>query len=471
MQDVMTRILAVLLLSPAVAGAPTADAFTAWAAQHGKTYASDAAEQKAREAFEEMDAFIKSHDQATWTVGHNEFSDMRPSERHWGLRSAKRNHTAPAVESVEEPLLDLPESVDWVAAGAVGPVRNQGQCGSCWAFSAAGAIEGALQIAGGGLSTVSVEELVQCDTQSSGCTGGAQVYAYEFVRDHGIVADAIYPYTSGPGVTGVCNGALTSTDLVAKLRGYQTPRTYSEMKAAVAKQPVAVGLFAEWNGFQAYTGGIISSAGAEAACLGQAVDHGVLIVGYGVDAASGIDYWKVKNSWGASWGDGGYFKIQAGSNICGIESDASYPTGVSPYTPLPPSPPRPPPSPPRPPSSPPDAIHKGINFLEHLWNQYFNWFAGLPGVRNLNDNHTTQVAIAAAALALVVLLSLCIFTALVKSLCKCCCSRGRQPATYAPSNIVVRAAPMGEPLLTSGAVPMGQAVNDPDRRRNPFYSQ
>ena len=319
-----SAMLPALLLLPLAVGAP-ADAFLAWKAKYNKVYASADAEEQARRAFLTADEYIRSHASMTWKLAHNEFSDTRPANRVFGLRtsSIKRNATsvagaqvpdsplplappvassvakamhsprrhserhrsrartrAPVYPSAAHPLppltqeatvearSDLPAAIDWVAKGAVGAVQNQGQCGSCWAFSAAGAIEAALFIARGVLHTLSAEELVQCDTQSQGCVGGSQVSAFEFVRDHGIVAESAYPYTSGGGTTGECDAAREGVEIVAKLDGYRTVTGTDNIMAAVAQQPVAVGMFAQWDGFQHYSSGVISASQASA-CFGQ----------------------------------------------------------------------------------------------------------------------------------------------------------------------------------------------------------
>merc|ERR1711959_843593 len=243
---------------------------------------------------------------------------------------------------------EFADSVDWVTKGAVTPVKNQAQCGSCWAFSTVGSIEGGFQIAGNPLTQFSEEDLVQCDNikhggSDKGCNGGLMDNAFKWVEKNGLCTENDYPYTSGSGKTGTCqkncNPAVTLT-------GFQDVPGESALKAAIAKNPVSVAIEADKSAFQLYKGGVIDNA----AC-GTKLDHGVLVVGYGSDQK---DYYKVKNSWGPTWGEHGYVRLVQGKNQCGISTQPSYPTGVKPMGPGPapgpgPSPgPGPGPSPPTP---------------------------------------------------------------------------------------------------------------------------
>merc|ERR1712070_1045165 len=189
------------------------------------------------------------------------------------------------------------------------------------------------------------EELVQCDHNGDmGCRGGLMDNAFTWVSQNGICSESSYPYTSGGGVTGTCK--KSSCNPVATLTGHTDVPSKDEtaLKAAVSKQPVSVAIEADKSAFQFYAGGVLDNP----AC-GTRLDHGVLIVGYGTDGDK--DYWKVKNSWGASWGEKGYLRMVRNKNQCGIAQQPSYPTGVKATSSPGPSPPSPP-TPPRPTGKP-----------------------------------------------------------------------------------------------------------------------
>lgn len=210
------------------------------------------------------------------------------------------------------------DSIDWVAKGAVTPFKNQQSCGSCWAFSTTGAIEGALFIASNQLVSLSEEELVQCDHNGDqGCQGGLMDNAFGWLAQNGICTENDYPYTSGSGNTGTCSKHCSAA---ATLTGHVDVPSEDALVTAVSKQPVSVAIEADKSVFQLYSGGVLDNAGC-----GTNLDHGVLAVGYGTD---GKDYWKVKNSWGSGWGEQGYIRMARGKNMCGIASEPSYPTGV-----------------------------------------------------------------------------------------------------------------------------------------------
>jgi len=192
--------------------------------------------------------------------------------------------------------------------------------GSCWAFSAVGAMEGIHQITTGYLVSLSEQELVSCDTKGEdhGCGGGYMEEAFEFViRNGGITTEANYPYEA---VDGICKVAAYP---MVQIKGYERvpPNSENALMLAVANQPVSVSLDAENRNFMLYAGGVYTGT------CGTQLNHGVTAVGYGTE--NGTDYWLLKNSWGIGWGDNGYVKMQRGvaakEGLCGIAMDSSYP--------------------------------------------------------------------------------------------------------------------------------------------------
>eukprot|EP00887_Chlorella_sp_A99_P001556 scaffold8.g1556.t1 len=279
-------------------------------------------------------------------LGMNTFADLTHDEyraRALGYRAdlaagrKQRLGTAPFLYANTTPA----KEVDWRAKGAVSEVKNQLLCGSCWAFSTTGAVEGVSAIVAGQLHSLSEQMLIDCDTtRDHGCHGGLMDFAFEYIiANGGIDTEKDYPYTAQEGT---CQVNKVKRHVVT-IDDYQDlpPNDEHALAQAVTHQPVAVAIEADQRAFQLYVGGVF-----DAEC-GTQLDHGVLVVGYGTakNGSHDVAYWLVKNSWGAEWGDHGYIRLQrglGGQGQCGIAMQASFPIKKGP------NPPEPPPAPPTP---------------------------------------------------------------------------------------------------------------------------
>jgi len=320
-------LLAALLAAPALAQSE-AYLYRAWKTQHSKVFPTEDEDNLRFAIFKANLARVSAHNAQNlgWTMAMNEFGALTPQEFAFGriggyiprkLRGSSNTQTVGASN------VALPDSVDWTTQGAVTAVKNQGQCGSCWSFSTTGSVEGINEINGNGLISLSEQQLVDCSGAygNQGCNGGLMDNAFQYIiANGGLCTEAAYPYTA---MDGTCKTSCTKTVTIA---GYKdvTPSNDAAFATAIAQQPVSIAIEADQSSFQFYSGGVLTAA------CGTALDHGVLAVGYGTSA--GTQYFKVKNSWGASWGMSGYILLargasyNGGSGQCGIYLDPSYPT-------------------------------------------------------------------------------------------------------------------------------------------------
>lgn len=263
-----------------------------------------------------------------FTMGINQFTDLTPEEFKAIYASGYNSYQSFGCNLVSiYETTNLPTSVDWTSKGVVSSIRDQGQCGSCWAFATTANAESVWAIATGNLVDLSEEYLVDCATgigyYNMGCNGGNPDSAFKYMIKNGQCTESSYPYTSGSsGTSGACTKC---TSAGVKFTGCSDviPNDQLALKAAVAKQPVVVAIEADTRYFQSYSSGILT----DAVKCGTNLDHAVEIVGYGTD--NGIDYWKVRNSWGTSWGQSGYVLIQRSSStndigVCGIAAEPSF---------------------------------------------------------------------------------------------------------------------------------------------------
>jgi cathepsin F len=275
--------------------------------------------------YEEMDS------KEELSYGASEFMDMTPEEFEKQYLTLKGNEVPTDYEvyyhgnqtenteeflknrNLQEQSEEIPESFDWRTKGAVSPVRTQGGCGSCWAFSSISNIESQYFIKYGVLPNLSEQQLIDCDSSNSGCSGGIIHYAFNHIRlNGGLVPESKYSYL---GFNSYCK--FNPNDVVVKVKAYQMAGTMDEeiIKEMLYKQgPLAITINART--LQYYTGGIIN---LPYAYCPYAPNHGVNLVGYGV-STTGLKYWIVRNTWGAYWGEGGYFRIARGRGLCGVNA-------------------------------------------------------------------------------------------------------------------------------------------------------
>jgi C1A family cysteine protease len=309
--------------------------FYDWAEQHKISFINTAHEYKTFSTWVENDKYIDTinSQNMTYTLGHNQFSGLDTNEFAQYLGFAEYNLDSSYLRGSSTFLLktEPAESVDWVKAGAVTPVKNQGQCGSCWSFSTTGALEGAYFNKYGELKSFSEQQLVSCDNFKNGgtdmgCNGGLMDHAFNWIeKNGGLCYEDDYPYTSGTTKSaGTCENTC-SVDEKSKITSFVDVKKNSdeEMMKAITLQPVSIAIQADQKDFQLYKSGVFTGG------CGTSLDHGVLVVGYG--SMDGNDFYMVKNSWGTTWGDNGYIYLGRGSEYnngsgqCGMLMQGSYP--------------------------------------------------------------------------------------------------------------------------------------------------
>ncbi|KAL2327275.1 hypothetical protein Fmac_020702 [Flemingia macrophylla] len=297
--------------------------FARFVNRFGKSYRSAEEMRERFGIFQQNLKFIRSANKKrfSYTLAVNHFADWTWEEFKTHRLGAAQNCSATLNGNHKLTDAILPPTKDWRKEGIVSAVKDQGSCGSCWTFSTTGALEAAYAQAFGKSVSLSEQQLVDCagHFNNFGCNGGLPSQAFEYIKyNGGLDSEEAYPYT---GKNGVCkfsaeNVAVQVLDSVNVTLGAE-----DELKHAVAfVRPVSVA-FQVVDGFRFYENGVYSSN--TCGSTSQDVNHAVLAVGYGVE--NGVPYWLIKNSWGESWGDDGYFKMEMGKNMCGVATCASYP--------------------------------------------------------------------------------------------------------------------------------------------------
>jgi C1A family cysteine protease len=276
--------------------------------------------QIAAENDQDLSYKLKMNQFGDWT--HDEYLSILGLKRNRNPKSPIINLPKLGVNDGHDEA--LPSSVDWTTQGVVTPVKNQGNCGSCWAFSTTGSMECDYAIAEGTLTSLSEQQLVDCSTLNYGCNGGWYERAWNYARnDGGLCTESSYPYKA---TDGTCKSSTCGTkynDPTSSVYTSVTKDSDTALATAVAAGCVSVSIEADQFAFQYYSSGVLTGN------CGCNTDHAVLVVGYGTE--SGTEYWKVKNSWGTSWGEQGYVLIcrncnkNGSSGECCINSDPAYP--------------------------------------------------------------------------------------------------------------------------------------------------
>jgi len=322
------KFLCVLLLIGACTAHPH---WETWKQTHGKHYAVEE-EAKRQYIWNQNLKYVTQHNREadegmhTFRVGMNKFADMDNDEWRSVMVPHRPRTSPPKYDAVYKPnpSNDVTTTyLNWADQGYVTPIKDQGQCGSCWSFSATGALEGQHFKATGVLPSLSEQNIIDCaDRINAGCNGGWTEVAFEWIRANGgIDTEASYPYTARD-IWSCQYDAANSAATVAGVTMVESENEAAMLDALTAVGPLSIAIDASRTSFQLYESGVYY----ERRCSSTSLDHAVLAVGYGTDDTTGSDYWIVKNSWGTGWGNEGYIWMARNQgNNCGVATEVCYP--------------------------------------------------------------------------------------------------------------------------------------------------
>ena len=274
------------------------------------------------EVFKKNVLMMSKSKNSSYKIGINKFSDL--TQQEFQKKYLNLNYDAMAVANFDPFHIkiknDAPDSLDWRNLNRVTVVKDQGACSAAWAFSTVGNLEGLYAGHYGILLDLSKSVIIDCDSKDMGCNGGLMEYAFEWLKNNGIMTEEDYPYT---GYKGQCkididkciNMTITGFEKLGDSSSVFSCCDEEEMKEFLYERgPLSIAFNA--NLLQTYMAGIIDAS--QSSCSPSGINHSALLVGYGSDSATGLDYWIVKNSWGKVWGESGYFRIRRGKGVCGI---------------------------------------------------------------------------------------------------------------------------------------------------------
>jgi len=311
--------------------------FTAWKTAHSREYATQEEHDSRRVIFAQNKAIVDEHNAGnhSYRMGLNLHADLTLEEfksRHGFLGHLSTIGTEHSAATARHNVTGgAPTSVDWRDENLVNPIKNQAQCGSCWAFSTVDSYESAVAKKTGTLVSFSEQDLVDCvkdvslpgssQTCCNGCSGGLMDYGFQYLmnkQDGKDTTEASYPYTAKDGTCDFASKSETGAAAITAFHDITQGDESALEDACGTKGVISIAVNAGITGWQLYESGVFDPT----SCNPEDLDHGVAVVGYGTD---GKDYWIIRNSWGEDWGESGYMRIKKGSNTCGVANSACYP--------------------------------------------------------------------------------------------------------------------------------------------------